>query len=60
MINPIKYSSKKGLDPGIMGWYKYVPFMQCYHGVVSLNHELKGQLRINGSEHVFDDGFESN
>ena len=25
------------LAPGIMGWYSYAPFMECYHGVVSLS-----------------------
>ncbi len=37
--------------PGIMGWYSFVPFMECNHGVVSLNHLLEGQLRI-GDEMV--------
>lgn len=35
-------------SPGIMGWYAWVPFMQCYHGVVSLDHRLAGSLRLNG------------
>lgn len=30
--------------PGIMGWYRYVPFMECYHGVVSLDHAVKGSI----------------
>ncbi|HNL38845.1 MAG TPA: tocopherol cyclase family protein, partial [Saprospiraceae bacterium] len=30
--------------PGIMGWYSFVPFMECFHGVVSLHHRLSGQL----------------
>ncbi len=30
--------------PGIMGWYGFVPFMECFHGVVSLDHVLEGQL----------------
>jgi tocopherol cyclase len=42
--------------PGIMGWYRYVPFMECYHGVVSLDHQLHGAIRYNGEEIVFDDG----
>lgn len=29
--------------PGIMGWYAWFP-MECYHGVVSLDHTLNGQL----------------
>jgi len=32
--------------PGIMGWYSFVPFMECNHGVVSLHHELEGNLQI--------------
>ena len=24
------------VSPGIMGWYSYVPRMECYHGVVSM------------------------
>ena len=32
------------LAPGIMGWYTYVPFMECYHGVVSMDHRLEGSL----------------
>jgi len=30
------------LSPGIMGWYSFVPGMQCYHGIVSLYHKLQG------------------
>jgi hypothetical protein len=39
-----------------MGWYRFVPFMQCYHGVVSLTHDLKGSLKINESTLQFDNG----
>jgi hypothetical protein len=35
------------LAPGIMGWYAWVPFMECYHGVVSLDHRIQGSLNIN-------------
>lgn len=35
------------INPGIMGWYSFVPFMECYHGIVSMNHQLRGILRIN-------------
>ncbi len=34
--------------PGIMGWYAWVPFMECYHGVVSLDHALDGGLELGG------------
>lgn len=42
--------------PGIMGWYRYVPFMECYHGVVSLDHKLEGILNINGENIDFSGG----
>ena len=42
--------------PGIMGWYSFVPFMQCYHGVVSLHHTLSGKLLYDGTELSFDNG----
>ena len=35
----------------IMGWYYKVPFMECYHGVVSLNHDLKGGLTLNNIQY---------
>ena len=46
----------KFMAPGIMGWYSFVPFMQCYHGVVSVHHRLTGQLTINGVETDFTNG----
>gem|GEM_PF-2942222 len=36
--------------PGIMGWYAYVPFMECFHGVVSMTHSLSGAVEMNGRE----------
>ncbi len=46
----------KPLAPGIMGWYTFVPFMECYHGVVSMQHRLQGNLTIDGSVITFDQG----
>ncbi|MCO5206913.1 MAG: tocopherol cyclase family protein [Anaerolineae bacterium] len=31
-------------SPGIMGWYAWMPFMECYHGLVSLDHGIEGVL----------------
>ena len=44
------------LAPGIMGWYSFVPFMECYHGIVSANHFIGGSLLINQTEVNFDLG----
>jgi hypothetical protein len=43
-------------SPGIMGWYSYAPWMECYHGVVSMQHGLSGALEINGTEISFEGG----
>lgn len=33
-------------SPGAMGWYAWVPTMECYHGVVSLDHALAGRVDL--------------
>jgi hypothetical protein len=38
--------------PGIMGWYSFVPFMECNHGIVSLHHRLDGALHRLVDGHV--------
>jgi tocopherol cyclase len=35
-----------------MGWFAWVPMMECYHGVVSMDHSIHGQLRLD--DHVLD------
>ena len=42
----VKYPSSL-LSPGIMGWYSFVPFMECRHAVVSVSHRIDGSLTIN-------------
>jgi hypothetical protein len=43
-------------SPGIMGWYAWVPFMECYHGIVSLDHGIAGALGVNGKRTDFSGG----
>lgn len=43
-------------SPGAMGWYAWVPMMQCYHGVLSMDHALRGSLEIDGETIVFSGG----
>ena len=40
------------LSPGVMGPFTFAPFMQCYHGVLSLDHGLSGSLDVGGE--IFD------
>ena len=42
-ITPYKW---KWYERGVMGWYGYVPFMETYHGLLSLDHRVEGVLSI--------------
>lgn len=52
-FHPIKSSR---LQPNIMGPFAYIPKMQCYHGVISMMHELTGKIKINDKELDFSKG----
>jgi tocopherol cyclase len=43
-------------SPGIMGPYAFAPFMECYHGVLGLDHAVRGSLTMNGNVVNFDGG----
>ena len=43
-------------SPGIMGPYAFVPFMECYHGIVSMDHKITGELIIDNEKINFDKG----
>jgi hypothetical protein len=44
------------LSPGIMGWYAWVPRMECYHGVLSFDHQIHGELTVDGQAIDFSAG----
>jgi hypothetical protein len=44
------------LSPNSMGYFGYLPFMECYHGIVSMNHYLTGTLVLNEENIDFDSG----
>lgn len=48
---PVKF-----LSPGVMGPYRFAPFMQTYHGVLSLDHSLDGSLTVQGKQRNFAKG----
>jgi len=43
-------------SPGIMGWYSFVPFMECKHGIGSVLHGLNGSLEFNKTNIQFTGG----
>lgn len=57
----VKFSEVKPLPgrlvwPGIMGWYRFAPFMETYHGLVSMDHRLEGGGTVGGQRVTFDGG----
>jgi tocopherol cyclase len=43
-------------SPGIMGWYRFVPRMECYHGVLSMDHAVSGSVAVGDETLTFDGG----
>lgn len=43
-------------SPGIMGPYSFVPFMECYHGIISMDHSITGQIEYDNHKINFDNG----
>jgi len=44
------------LSSGVMGWYGFVPLMECYHGVLSLDHAIHGALTVDDERIDFGGG----
>lgn len=38
--------------PNMMGPFAYLPFLECYHGVISLDHVVTGSLTWGDSHHT--------
>jgi tocopherol cyclase len=43
-------------SPGIMGWYAWVPRMECYHAVLGFDHKIIGTLQIDHRVLDFNNG----
>jgi hypothetical protein len=43
-------------EKGVMGWYGYIPFMQTYHGILSLDHRVDGFITINNEPFEYNGG----
>ncbi|QUH25282.1 tocopherol cyclase family protein [Serpentinicella alkaliphila] len=54
--NIVKFP-KKLFSPGIMGPFSFIPFMECYHGIVNIHHEINGTLKVNSNDVNFSDGY---
>lgn len=52
-LHPIQTST---LQPNIMGVFGYIPKMECYHGVISMQHSVDGMIRVNNHDIDFTSG----
>lgn len=53
----IIYSNLQKIEKDIMGPFRFCPFMQCNHGIISMSHSLKGSLTVNGEKIEFNGGW---
>ncbi len=52
-LEPIEKSLRY---PNIMGYFGYLSFMECYHGIVSMQHGCSGEVNISGKSISFSGG----
>jgi len=48
--------SKSLFSPGIMGPFSFLPFMECYHGILSMDHTISGELIVGDKKIDFEKG----
>jgi len=51
----IKYQNLVPISGDIMGPFRFFP-MECRHGIISMNHDLKGSVKLNDETYNFDGG----
>ncbi|WMC94362.1 tocopherol cyclase family protein [Kineothrix sp. MB12-C1] len=52
----LRYQPFTELYSDIMGPFRFLPFMQCSHGILSMIHGISGMLTINGKVYDFSGG----
>jgi hypothetical protein len=46
----------KLLSPGAMGFFGFFKFLECYHGILSFNHMVTGNVVVKGKNIDFENG----
>lgn len=52
----LRYGPFTPLKSDIMGPFRFVPHMECSHGVISMGHQIEGSLMLNGKSLDFTGG----
>jgi tocopherol cyclase len=55
-FNEIVRFPKTFLNPGIMGPYSFLPWMECYHGIVNIHQKIEGEIFNNQNRINFNRG----
>jgi len=50
----IKFGPFSKIDGDIMGPFRFLPFMECKHMIISMRHEISGQLVVGEKIYNFD------
>lgn len=45
-LGPFQTVKRTPVSPSIMGFFAYIPNMECYHGVISMNHAIDETVAI--------------
>lgn len=55
-FHDITFWPKTLISPGAMGWYSFVPYMECYHAVLSMDHRIEGFANFGDKDIDFSQG----
>lgn len=56
IFGKIEFGKFTKINGDIMGPFRFLPFMECKHMIISMHHEISGQLTIGGKTYNFDNG----
>ena len=56
VVGELSFGEFSPIAYDIMGPFKFVPFMECRHSVLSMKHRVDGVLSVNGEVFRFEDG----
>ena len=55
-IGSVRFGKFSSIRYDIMGPFRYLPFMECRHSILSMKHSVMGELCVNGVKYRFQDG----
>lgn len=56
LTGKLRFGPLTPLLSDIMGPFRFVPFLQCRHSVLSLTHRVNGFVELNGKRFLFENG----